>query len=84
MATQPVCTAVGDFNHDCEVNKWDYAYLAQYWRQSWPNPSVMPVPSPDLDGDLDVDWGDLAILRANWVGCHIQPPIYRNRGVTFP
>ncbi|MHC4478772.1 MAG: hypothetical protein ACYTEL_24330 [Planctomycetota bacterium] len=84
MSTQPVCTAVGDFNNDCEVDPWDYAYMAQYWRQSWPNPSVMPIPPPDLDGDLDVDWADMAILKANWLGCHFQPPIYRGRGVVFP
>lgn len=85
MATKPICNPlpVGDFNRDCWVNKFDFAYLAQYWRQSWPNPWVMPVPSPDLDGDLDVDWADLAILRANWLVCNIQPPAFQYCGCIF-
>jgi hypothetical protein len=53
----------GDLNADSDVNFFDFAVLAGYWRQNNPLADIAPAPA----GDGIVDIKDLAVLCDNWL-----------------
>ena len=53
----------GDLDADSDVDFFDFAVLAGFWRQNNPLADIAPAPA----GDGFVDMKDLAVLCDNWL-----------------
>jgi hypothetical protein len=54
---------IGDFDHDCNIDFVDYAFLAFSWLENNPSLDITPPPA----GDGIVDFKDLAVLCDHWL-----------------
>ncbi|MCJ7693633.1 MAG: hypothetical protein MUO22_09495, partial [Sedimentisphaerales bacterium] len=59
------CTAIGNFEPDCDVDWADLAVLVDQWLQSSGTPSADIAPLPDGDGT--VNFLDFAVQADNWL-----------------
>ncbi len=57
------CTIDGDIDHDCKVNFYDFAKLAQNWLTHNSTGDIAPAPA----GDGIVDVNDLRVLSDGWL-----------------
>ena len=61
--------SLGDINHDCCVNMYDYSMLAAAWQSSTGDTNYNPACDIDASCDSAINILDLAVFVAHWSEC---------------